>query len=79
MGAGETASIAEDDVERALLLLGSEVELGHDLGVGDGHVGSAIHDAWFRVAVSSVGSYASTVALCSTSAATLLRSAVNAL
>ena len=47
VGAGKASSVAEDDVERAFPPLGSEVELGYDLGVGDGDVGAAVHDSWF--------------------------------
>ena len=47
VGAGKASSVAEDDVERAFPPLGSEVELGYDLGVGDGDVGAAVLDTWF--------------------------------
>ncbi len=47
VGAGKASSVAEDDVKRAFPPLGSEVELGYDLGIGDGDVGSAVHDTWF--------------------------------
>lgn len=47
MSAVESRTIAEFDVEGLFPSLGLKVELRDDVIVGDGNVGSGVHDTWF--------------------------------